>query len=93
MLPGYEAGRSQALVKAEGEVTLKETCQLLRLRIDLVKSIHKQFVHGNCLIEKCRDHFYAPQRRKHIVALCLFIRLSDGTVPYLANNFKTTVGI
>jgi len=57
MLPGYEAGRSQVLVKAEGEVTLKETCQLLRLRIDLVKSIHKQFVHGNCLIEKCRYHF------------------------------------
>ena len=24
MLPGYEAGRSQALVKAEGEITLKE---------------------------------------------------------------------
>ena len=40
MLPGYEAGRSQALVKAEGEVTLKETCQLLRLSIDLVKSIY-----------------------------------------------------
>ena len=40
MLPGYEAGRSQALVKAEGEVTLNETCQLLRLSIDLVKSIY-----------------------------------------------------
>jgi len=38
MLPGYEAGRSQALVKAEGEVTLKDICQLLRLGIGLVKS-------------------------------------------------------
>ena len=45
MLPGYEAGRSQALVKAEGEVTLKEKCKLLRKGIGLVKSIH-----GNCLI-------------------------------------------
>ena len=39
-LPGYEAGRSQALVKAEGEVTLKEICQLLRLDIGLVNSMY-----------------------------------------------------
>ena len=52
MLPGCEAGRSQALVKAEGEVTLKERCKLLRVGIGLVKSIH-----GNCLIVKCRVHF------------------------------------
>jgi len=40
MLPGYEAGRSQALVKAEGEVTLKEICQLLKLGIGLVNSMY-----------------------------------------------------
>ena len=40
MLPGYEAGRSQALVKAEGEVTLKEICQLLKLGIVLVNSMY-----------------------------------------------------
>ena len=57
MLPGYEAGRSQALVKAEGEVTLKEICQLLRLGIGLVKSLYIHCVHGNCLIAKCRDQF------------------------------------
>ena len=54
MLPGYEAGRSQALVKAEGEVTLKDICQLLRLGIGLIKRLH--LYQEICLIEKYRDN-------------------------------------